>query len=134
MTKIYVLVVEDQEDFAELMKLALEGEGYDVSTAEDGGKAIELLKHFRPAIILTDLMMPNVSGVELIRHVRGRQELAEIPIIAISAARNGLVDEARAAGATETVNKPVDFDQLVEVLGKYVPVRSSNPERLEPDH
>ncbi|HKX32901.1 MAG TPA: response regulator [Blastocatellia bacterium] len=125
MTKVGVLVVEDQPDFVELMRLVLEGEGYYVSTAEDGEKAIAILRNFRPAIIVTDLMMPKVTGVELIRHVRRERELAGIPIIAVSAARGSLLDEAKQAGATETVKKPLDFETLVEVLSRYVPPPSS---------
>ena len=125
MAKVGVLVVEDQADFVELMRLVLEGEGYHVSTAEDGEKAIAILRNFRPAIIVTDLMMPKVTGVELIKHVRREQELSGIPIIAVSAARGNLLDEAKQAGATETVKKPLDFETLVEVLSRYVSPPSS---------
>jgi CheY-like chemotaxis protein len=119
-----VLVVEDQQDFLELLKVVLEGEGFYVAAAEDGEKAIELLKQFRPAVIVTDLMMPKISGVDLIRYVRQKQELSKIPIIATSAARSGTLNEAKQAGANETVKKPIDFDELVKLLDRYVPAHA----------
>lgn len=124
MAKACVLIVEDQEDFLELLKLVLEGEGYYVAAAEDGEKAIELLKQFRPAVIVTDLMMPKVSGIDLIRYVRQRQELSKIPIIAASAAQTDSLNEAMQAGANEMVKKPVDFDKLVKLLDRYIPAHA----------
>jgi len=124
MAKACVLVVEDQPDFLELLKLVLEGEGYYVSAAEDGEKAIELLTQFRPAAVVTDLMMPKVSGIDLIRHIREKQELSKIPIIAASAAHSGSLNEAKRAGANETMKKPVDFDELVKLLERYVPTHT----------
>lgn len=121
MPKSCVLVVEDQNDFLTLLKLVLEGEGYYVSAAEDGEKAIELLKEFRPAAIVTDLMMPEVTGIDLIEHVRKTPELERIPIIAVSAGDREMLEEAKKAGATETLKKPVDFEELLKRLNRYVP-------------
>ena len=121
MNKACVLVVEDHQDMIDLMQLVLEGEGFYVAVAADGEQAIELLTQFRPAIIITDLMMPKTTGVELIRHVKSKPELADIPIVAMSAVRSGEMHEAKAAGAVEALTKPLDFDRLVELLKHYVP-------------
>ncbi len=121
MNKACVLVVEDHQDMIDLMQLVLEGEGFYVAVATDGEQAIEMLTQFRPAIIITDLMMPKTTGVELIRHVKSKPELADIPIVAMSAARSGEMSEAKAAGAVEALTKPLDFDYLVELLKHYVP-------------
>jgi len=121
MNKACVLVVEDHQDMIDLMQLVLEGEGFYVAVATDGEQAIEMLTQFRPAIIVTDLMMPKTTGVELIRHVKSQPELADIPIVAMSAARSSEMREAQAAGAVEVLTKPLDFDRLVELLKHYVP-------------
>jgi CheY-like chemotaxis protein len=80
-----------------------------------------MLTQFRPAIIVTDLMMPKTTGVELIRQVKSKPELADIPIVAMSAARDGELREAKAAGAVEALSKPLNFDHLVQLLDHYVP-------------
>jgi CheY-like chemotaxis protein len=121
MNKACVLVVEDHQDMIDLMQLVLEGEGFYVAVAADGEQAIELLTQFRPATIVTDLMMPKTTGVELIRHVKSKPELADIPIVAMSAAQGEALREAQAAGAVEVLTKPLDFDHLVELLKHYVP-------------
>lgn len=121
MNKACILVVEDHQDMIDLMQLVLEGEGFYVAIATDGEQAIEMLTQFRPAVVVTDLMMPKMTGVELIRHVKSKPELADIPIVAMSAARSGELREAKAAGAVEGLTKPLDFDRLVELLKHYVP-------------
>ncbi len=121
MNKACILVVEDHQDMIDLMQLVLEGEGFYVAIATDGEQAIEMLTQFRPAVVVTDLMMPKMTGVELIRHVKSKPELADIPIVAMSAARSGELREAKAAGAVEVLTKPLDFDRLVELLKHYVP-------------
>jgi len=131
MNKACVLVVEDHQDMIELMQLVLEGEGFYVAVANDGEQAIELLTQFRPVIIITDLMMPKTTGVELIRHVKSKPELADIPIMAMSAVRSGEMSEAKAAGAVEALTKPLDFDHLVELLKHYVPSHTPTPEHRQ---
>jgi CheY-like chemotaxis protein len=121
MNKACVLVVEDQQDMIDLMQLVLEGEGFYVAVATDGDQALEMLTQFRPAIIITDLMMPKTTGVELIRRAKSKPELADIPIMAMSAAQSGELREATAAGAVEALSKPLDFDRLVQLLKHYVP-------------
>ncbi|MGH9850180.1 MAG: response regulator [Blastocatellia bacterium] len=131
MNKACVLVVDDHQDMIDLMQLVLEGEGFYVAVATDGEQAIELLTQFRPAIIITDLMMPKTTGVELIRHVKSKPELADIPIVAMSAARSGEMSEAKAAGAVEALTKPLDFDRLVELLKHYVPSHTPTSEHRQ---
>ena len=124
MSKACVLIAEDHRDLLDLLQVVLTSEGFYVATAEDGRKAIDLLTQFRPAVILTDLMMPKVTGIELIRHVRQTPEIDRIPIIVMSAASHDVLSEAEQAGANETIAKPLDFDHLIQTLGKYVPNRA----------
>jgi DNA-binding response OmpR family regulator len=116
-----LLVVEDNRDLLDLIKIVCEGEGYYVSGAENGEKAISLLEEFRPAAIVTDLMMPEVTGLDLIRHVRSDSKLNETPIIVVSAAVGSLIEEAKGLGATEVIRKPVDLLELVKKIDLYVP-------------
>jgi two-component system, OmpR family, response regulator VicR len=134
MPKACVMVVEDEQDFLELLKQVLEGEGFYVAAATDGEQAIELLKNFRPAVIVTDIMMPKMNGLELIEQIRKAPELAQIPIIAASAAHSGILAQATQAGANETIRKPLDFDELVEMLNRYVPTHAPISDKTDKDN
>jgi CheY-like chemotaxis protein len=120
MGKVCVLVAEDHEDFLNLLEMVLSSEGFYVARAPDGQKAIDLLEHVRPMAIVTDIMMPDVDGITLIRHVRGTPDLADIPIIAMSGARSASLDEAMKAGATASLSKPVDPCEVVQVIRGYI--------------
>lgn len=133
MPKACVMVVEDEEDFLELLKQVLEGEGYYVAGAADGEQAMEMLQNFRPAVILTDIMMPRMNGLELIEQVRKTPGLERIPIIAASAAHSGILTQAQQAGANETIRKPLDFDELVGMLNRYVPTHAPIAEEADKD-
>lgn len=121
MKKASVLIVDDQEEMLDLLALALKGEGFYPATAIDAKQALKLLQEFRPAVIITDLMMPDISGVDLIKMVRAMPDLAQIPILAMSADSTGLLPEAEKAGATESIRKPIDLDQLVARLKTFIP-------------
>ena len=123
MEKACLLVVEDQLDMLELMKLVLSGEGYYVAIAADGQKALELLQQFRPGAIITDLHLPGINGIEIIRYVRKTFPLQEIPIIAMSADDVDGLASAKAAGANVTIKKPIDIEEVIEIVGKFVPKR-----------
>ena len=124
MSKVCVLIAEDHEDILDVLQTVLVCEGFYVATACDGKKALALLQQFRPGVILTDLMMPHVTGIELVRYVRRTPELATIPVIVMSAARSGSLQEAKDAGANETIRKPLDLDFVVNLLHKYLPDRA----------
>jgi len=121
MHKDCVLIIDDQEEMLDLLTLVLKGEGFHPATAVDGRQALRLLREFRPAVIITDLMMPDISGIDLIKIVRSTPDLAQIPILAMSADSTGLLPEAEKAGATELFRKPIDLDQLVERLREFIP-------------
>jgi len=124
MKKVCVLIVDDQEEMLDLLTLVLKGEGFYPATAIDGRQALKLLQEFRPAVIITDLMMPDISGIDLIKQVRATPDLAQIPILAMSADSTGLLPEAEKAGATESIRKPIDLDQLVARLKTFIPYSS----------
>jgi len=97
-------------------------QGYEIISATDGQEAIKLLQKERPDLIITDIQMPNLDGIELIRRLRSQSELSRIPILVMSAFRSGVVSEALAAGANASTRKPVQWDNLLEIIKQLLPV------------
>jgi CheY-like chemotaxis protein len=116
MNKTKVLIAEDNPDSQGLLRMILESEGFIVTTASDGEKAIDILREIKPDILVTDLLLPSVSGGDLIRHVRSTAELAQIPIVVISAYGDDYASDALAVGANVVLKKPLDSDLLVDTL------------------
>ena len=79
-----VLVVEDSEDVLDLLRLQLEGTGYVIDTGTNGTVALEIAQRTQPDIIVSDLRMPDMDGLEFIRRVRRIQRLASIPAIVLT--------------------------------------------------
>ncbi|HKQ73211.1 MAG TPA: response regulator [Blastocatellia bacterium] len=119
MNKIKVLIAEDNPDSQGLLRLILESEGFIVTAASDGEKAIDILREIKPDILVTDLLLPTVSGGDLIRHVRRTAELAQIPIVVISAYGDAYAEDALAVGANVVLKKPLDSDLLVDTLKQF---------------
>jgi two-component system, OmpR family, phosphate regulon response regulator PhoB len=109
-----VLVVEDEEAISHLLAYNLEREGFRVATAPDGEEALIKVEESRPDLVLLDWMLPNVSGIELCRQLRTRNETREIPIIMITA-RGEEEDRVRGldVGADDYVTKPFSMSELV---------------------
>jgi CheY-like chemotaxis protein len=116
MKKTNILIAEDNQDSQSLLQMILESEGFIVTTASDGEKAIDILQEIKPDILITDLMLPSVSGGDLIRHVRHTAELSQIPIVVISAYGDHYEADALAAGANLVLKKPLDSNVLVNAL------------------
>ena len=114
-----VLVVEDFEDNRFMMRRLLEMSGYRVVEAVNGKQAVETAEREHPDLILMDLSLPMLDGLAATRHIRARDRLAKIPIVAVSAHDSAdFHAEALAAGCNEYVTKPIDFDQLVQLLDR----------------
>ncbi|HYE15598.1 MAG TPA: response regulator [Pyrinomonadaceae bacterium] len=114
-----VLVVEDFEDNRFMMRRLLEMSGYEVVEAVNGRQAIEMAESLRPDIILMDLSLPMLDGLTATRQIRQREGLGKVPIVAVSAHDSAdFHAEALAAGCNEYVTKPIDFDQLVQLLNQ----------------
>jgi len=116
MDNISVLLAEDDLDTQFLIQTMLELAGFTVTTANNGAEALDLLQRIRPDVILTDLMMPRLSGIQLITQLRS-SVLRVIPIVAMTA--HGILEpiaDAQAAGADVVLRKPLNFDQLIATL------------------
>ncbi len=120
-----VLVVEDFEDNRFMMRRLLEMSGYRVVEAVNGEQAVEVAATERPDLILMDLSLPKLDGLEATRRIRQSNGLAEVPIVAVSAHdTSDFHADALAAGCNEYVTKPIDFDQLESLLKKLLESRS----------
>jgi two-component system cell cycle response regulator DivK len=109
-----VVVAEDSTDTRHMLKRALEIKGYRVLEARNGLEAVDLTRVYDPHLIIVDLNMPELDGLETIKHVRQMQGVLEqIPIVAITAFDvYGMEEAAREAGCNEYISKPLDLDEL----------------------
>ena len=116
-----VLVVDDSDDTRDMMAKLLELESFAVVTAQDGLDALAVAAHEQPDLIITDVNMPNLNGIEMIRELRKRPGFSRVPIIAITAYGNGVAKEALEAGANGAATKPVPFTELVDRIRRLLP-------------
>lgn len=102
------------------MKLLLEMCGLDVIEATDGREAVEkaLIEH--PDLILMDLAMPVLDGLEATRAIRSHPELASTPIVCVTAYGEIYREKAKRAGCTEVIPKPIDFDAIEPLVNQYM--------------
>jgi DNA-binding response OmpR family regulator len=108
-----IVLAEDNSTLSLLLKFRLEKEGYNLFIAADGKQAIELIEQHDPELILTDIMMPFISGLEVISHVRNKLN-KQIPIIVFSAAgQEEMVLKAFNLGANDFMGKPFSPNELV---------------------
>jgi CheY-like chemotaxis protein len=119
----HVLLVEDEKPLRALMAEELRDLGYRVSEAGDGAEALESLAVATPDVILCDLAMPVMSGLEFMRAYGARFAPPRAPVIVASAyGAPEDVAQARAAGAAHYLKKPIDFEVLEEALAAFAPV------------
>jgi len=109
-----VLVVDDDADIRELVAFKLEQAGFEVASAADGQLGLEAALRSRPDLVLLDLMMPKLSGLEVCRRLRGHQATAATPVILLTAkAQEADLQRAFSAGADDYVVKPFSPRELV---------------------
>jgi len=109
-----ILVVDDNEDILEILKLILEGYNYEVITLADGNLLFDQIKEFQPNLILLDIMLGNMDGRELCKIVRSTKETHHIPIILVSASHD-LSERIMPAGShIDFLAKPFDIIELID--------------------
>ena len=112
-----ILVIEDYSDSRTLLSSLLRGKGYKVVEASDGREGLLQANRVTPDLILMDLAMPRMDGVEATRQLRQRHTLSQIPIFVISAyATSDVKQDALAAGCTEVFPKPFDVESLLSKI------------------
>ena len=106
-----IIVVDDEPQITRVLRHSLSAHGYDVRTAADGESALDTIKDFRPDLVITDLQMPEMSGLELCRAVRS---VSQVPIIVLSVKGEERTKVAALdAGADDYVTKPFGMDELL---------------------
>jgi DNA-binding response OmpR family regulator len=121
-----VLVVDDDPVILKLLEVNFEMEGFTVLVARDGEEGIEVARTDQPDLIVSDIMMPKVSGLELVIALKGDPATSEIPIILLSAkAQNADVRSGLDAGADDYVTKPFEPLDLVDRVNRLLEVRAS---------
>ncbi|MBW3552356.1 MAG: response regulator transcription factor [Gemmatimonadetes bacterium] len=113
-----VLVVEDERDIAALVAYHLTKEGFRVRTVGSGDDALEAVRNERPDLVVLDLMLPEMSGYEVLQEMRRRPELQEVPVVVLTA-RRGEADRIKGLelGADDYLTKPFSPQELVLRIG-----------------
>ncbi len=113
-SKITILVVDDEVMNRKLIEAILAAENSEIITAEDGVQALACAAETPPDLILLDMMMPGINGLEVLRRLKGGAATAEIPVIMVTAmADHESITQALDAGADECLAKPVNAAELV---------------------
>ena len=128
----YLLIVEDDRDISRLLDAALTFRGYRVIVAHNGQEALEVIQIKRPAIVITDIMMPKLDGFGLVHRLRIHPETCDIPVVFITATYVAAEDREFALniGTTRFIQKPVDVEKFVGIVADVL--KQEAPPVIEP--
>lgn len=128
-----VLIVDDNPQNLKLARVLLAAEGYQVRTAVDAEEALGVLEGFSPRLILMDLQLPGMDGLELTRQLKADPVLRDIVVIAVTAYAMK-TDEAKAiaAGCDDYVSKPIDVETLPALVRRHLTRQAEQKEALKP--
>ena len=108
-----ILVVEDDPDERELLETLLKLSGFDVVLAADGQEGLERAQTESPDLVITDISMPRLNGLDLIRRLRAMREFKKMPILAVTSHGTEKAVEAFKVGASRSVARPIQNDMLI---------------------
>jgi two-component system, cell cycle response regulator DivK len=115
-----ILVVEDNEKNMKLLRDVLQAIGYRTLEASTAGQALELAAEHSPALVLMDIRLPDMDGLEALSRLRMDGQTASIPVLAVTAqAMRGDRERFIQAGFDGYLSKPVDVDELLELVGQF---------------
>lgn len=115
-----VLIVEDNELNMKLFQDLLDAHGYETAQTREGLKAIDLAKKYKPDLILMDIQLPGVSGLEITKWIKDDKALAKIPVVAVTAfAMKGDEKRIRAGGCEAYIAKPISVTNFLETVRKF---------------
>jgi two-component system, chemotaxis family, chemotaxis protein CheY len=118
---IRIMTVDDSASMRQMVSITLKGAGYDVVEATDGRDALEKMENHSIHMLITDINMPNLDGIGLVRKVRSHAVYRFIPIILLTTESQGSrKQEGKTAGATGWIVKPFKPDQLLNVVKKVI--------------
>ena len=117
-----LLAIEDEPDQVRLLQVRLEANGFTVLFARDGEEGLKRAAEEKPGLILLDLMLPKLDGLEVARRLKGSPETKAIPILLLTAASmENLEEQATAAGAQGCLRRPYDSADLLAAIRKLLP-------------
>lgn len=120
-----VLIVDDNASSLKLIAYVMRKGGYDVTLACDGESALESTHRHHPEIVLMDIQLPGMDGLEVVRRLRADPSCREILIIAVSAyAMKGDAEKALAAGCDDYIVKPIDTRTLADLIARHLDRRA----------
>ncbi len=114
----HILIIDDEPAIADSLTMLLEPAGYRVTAATDARKALSMGLEDPPDLVICDIVMPEMDGIEFVRALRKREP--QLPVIVMSGNPVGrqFLDAARMLGASATIAKPFSFDELKQTIGK----------------
>jgi len=116
-----VLIVEDNEANLYLIRFILQKNGYEVIEAREGIQGVELATKEKPDLIIMDIQLPDINGLEVVRRIRASETDLKIPIVALTSyAMVGDREKALAAGCTGYIEKPIDPDTFMAEIEKFL--------------
>tara|TARA_R110002110_G_scaffold284986_2_gene499154 strand:+ start:7921 stop:8349 length:429 start_codon:yes stop_codon:yes gene_type:complete len=116
-----VLIVEDNELNMKLFHDLLEAQGYATLQTKDGREALQLAREHRPDLVLMDIQLPEVSGLEVTKWIKEDENLRDIPVIAVTAfAMKGDEEKIRQGGCEAYIAKPISVSEFLETVQKFI--------------
>ena len=116
-----ILVVDDVPANVKLLEARLSAEYFDVLTASNGTEALDLVRKMRPDLILMDIQLPQVSGLEVTRWIKDDPELRAIPVVAVTAfAMKGDEERIREGGCEAYLSKPISVGKFIETVRRFI--------------
>ncbi len=116
-----VLIVEDNELNMKLFEDLLSAHGYETFSTRDGSHVLELAREHNPNLILMDIQLPEVSGLEVTKWLKAEDDLKHIPVVAVTAfAMKGDEEKIRKGGCEDYISKPIAIGEFIKIVQKYL--------------
>jgi CheY-like chemotaxis protein len=115
-----VLIAEDYKDQRKMMSLFFKERGYAVLVARDGFEAVEKAVEYHPDLILMDIAMPVMDGIQATQAIRRHEDLANTPILALTAYADFYDERAKDVGCNDVIQKPLDLERLEPLVRQYL--------------
>jgi CheY-like chemotaxis protein len=116
-----VVVADDEPSVVELLTRVLTKHGFNVAAAKRGDEALELIRKVKPRLVILDVLMPGIDGVDICKMLRADASMADVPVVFLSALDQETLDRvAGDAGATDYLHKPIALTDLLNMVGTYL--------------
>ncbi len=122
-----VLYIEDNPHNRRLVRRTLQRRGYEMVEADNGVTGLEMVRELKPPLVLLDIGLPQMDGIEVVKHIKTDTELQQIPVIALTAsAMRGDRERFLAAGCDDYLSKPIQVLELLQMVKQYYPEKGHN--------